>query len=304
MSDGWLGVRALVTGATGFIGSHLVSRLTGLGAVVHAVSRRVREHVDGGQTWHMADLCDAEQVSTVIRAAEPDVVFHLASEVTGAREVRLVRPTLESNLDSAVNLLTAVADEAPAGRLVLAGSVEEPRPEDGATVASSPYAVAKWAVSGYARMFHELWDVPVTTLRIGMVYGPGQRDLRKLIPYVTTALLRGEVPELGSGTRLVDWVYVDDVVDAFLAAASSARAPGREFDIASGTQLSIRDTVELLAKIVGANQQPRFGAIADRPLDRAQVADIGPAGELLGWRPRIALETGLRRTADWYSATL
>jgi UDP-glucose 4-epimerase len=301
---GWLGVRALVTGATGFIGSHLVSRLTGLGAVVHAVSRKVREHVDGGQTWHVADLCDADQVSSVVRAAQPDVVFHLASEVTGAREVRAVRPTLASNLDSAVNLLTAVADSAPAGRLVLAGSVEEPRPEDGAAVACSPYAVAKWAVSGYARMFHELWDVPVTTLRIGMVYGPGQRDLRKLIPYVTTALLRGESPELTSGTRLVDWIYVDDVVDAFLAAAVSEQAPGREFDIASGSQLSIRDTVELLAKIIGAHQQPRFGAIADRPLDRAQVADIGPAGEVLGWRPHVDLETGLRRTADYYSSAL
>jgi nucleoside-diphosphate-sugar epimerase len=76
------------------------------------------------------------------------------------------------------------------------------------------------------------------------------------------------------------------------------------FDIASGSQLSIRDTIELLAKIVGAHQQPRFGAIADRPLDRAQVADIGPAAELLDWRPRTDLETGLRRTADWYSSTL
>jgi len=297
---GWRGVRALVTGATGFIGSHLVSRLTGLGAVVHAVSRQV--HADDAATWHVADLCDADQVGAVIRAAAPAVVFHLASEVTGGREVRLVRPTLESNLDSAVNLLTAVADAVPNGRLVLAGSVEEPRPEDGDVVACSPYAVAKWAVSGYARMFHQLWDVPVTTLRIGMVYGPGQQDLRKLIPYVTTALLRGESPELTSGTRLVDWIYVDDVVDAFLAAASSAAAPGRVFDIASGSQLSIRDTIELLAKIIGAQQQPRFGAIADRPLDRAQVADIGLAGELLDWRPRTDLETGLRRTADWYSA--
>jgi len=301
---GWLGVRALVTGATGFIGSRLVRRLTGLGAVVHAVSRHVREHVDAGETWHVADLCDADRVSSVVEAAQPEVVFHLASEVTGAREVRLVRPTLASNLDSAVNVLTAVASAAPAGRVVLAGSVEEPRPEDGAAVACSPYAVAKWAVSGYARMFHELWDVPVTTLRIGMVYGPGQGDLRKLIPYVTTALLRGESPELTSGTRLVDWVYVDDVVDAFLAAAQSDQAPGREFDIASGTQLSIRDTIELLAKIIGAHQMPRYGAVADRPLDRPQVADIGPAGELLGWHPRTSLETGLRRTADWYSSIL
>lgn len=299
-SHGWTRTRALVTGATGFIGSHLVRRLRSLGADVHAVSRR-QVAVADGVTWHAADLADADATAELIRSSAPDLVFHLASAVTGAREVKLVRPVLDANLGAAVNLLTAVAD-APGTRLVLAGSVEEPRGAE--PVPSSPYAAAKSAATGYARMFHELWGVPVTVLRVAMVYGPAQPDTTKLVPYVTLALLRGQQPELSSGTRLVDWVYVDDVVDAFLAAAVTERAAGQVLDIGSGVQVSIRDTIELLAGIVGGAARPRFGAIADRPLDHAQVADPAPAGDLLNWHPTTTLADGLRHTVDWYAATL
>src|SRR5262249_40839542 len=147
------------------------------------------------------------------------------------------------------------AELAPDTRLVLAGSVEEPRRGHGDAPAS-PYAVAKWAATGYARMFHRLWDIRVSVLRVAMVYGPGQPDTTKLLPYVTLSLLREEDPQLSSGTRLVDWVYVDDVVDAFVATAECDAAIGEVFDIGSGHQVSIKDTVLLLAGIVGSTAQP------------------------------------------------
>jgi nucleoside-diphosphate-sugar epimerase len=293
----WRATPVLLTGATGFIGSHLATRLAALGAQVHAVSRRPPAPHDGW-IWHAADLSDPAATTTLVAGIRPHSIFHLASAVTGARDLGLVQATMAGNLIGAVNLLTAVATEAPETRLVLAGSVEEPT--DG--TAPSPYAVAKWAATGYARMFHQLWGVATTVLRIAMVYGPGQPDVRKLVPYVTRTLLRGEDPELASGTRLVDWVYVDDVVDAFLLAAQTDRAAGRVLDIGSGTQLSIRDTVELLATLVGGSARPRFGAIPDRPLDAAQVSDPTAAGEVLGWRPTTPLRDGLLRTIAWYSA--
>lgn len=300
---GWHGASVLVTGATGFIGAHLVRRLGALGARVHAVSRSPRERTGPGETWHVADVSDPEAIENLLLSTRPAVVFHLASEVAGARDPRLVRPMLESNLAGVVNLLTTVTDM-PGTRVVLAGSLEEPRPGDGETTPSSPYAVAKWAAGGYARMFHELWDVSVTTLRIGMVYGPGQQDTTKLVPYVTLALLRGEEPRLSSGTRQLDWVYVDDVVDAFLAAGTTPQAAGRGFDIGTGTRTSIRDTVELLSRIVGGSPRPRYGAISDRPLDSARIADITSAAETLGWCPEVGLEKGLRLTAAWYADRL
>ncbi|WP_433250306.1 NAD-dependent epimerase/dehydratase family protein [Streptosporangium sp. CA-135522] len=300
---GWYGMRVLVTGATGFIGAHLVRRLGSLGAQVHAVSRKPREKTGRGETWHVADVSDADAIENLVRSTRPAVVFHLASEVAGARDPRLVRPMLESNLASVVNLLTAVADS-PGTRVVLAGSLEEPRPGEGEAAPSSPYAVAKWAASGYARMFHHLWDIPVTTLRIGMVYGPGQQDTRKLVPYVTLSLLRGEEPRLSSGTRQLDWVYVDDVVDALVAAGRVPEAAGQSLDIGTGTRTSIRDTVELLGRIVGSSLRPRYGAISDRPLDSARIADIAPAAEVLGWRPVTGLDEGLRLTAAWYADRL
>lgn len=284
-------MRVLVTGGSGYIGAHLIRRFTD----VHAVSRRPRESVHG-ERWHVADLADADQVTKLIDEIGPDAVVHLASEVTGKREVGQVGPTLRGNLLSAVNLLTACAGRDI--RLVLAGSVEEPRP--GATP-SSPYAVAKGAATGYARMFHELWQVPVTVLRVAMVYGPGDPNHARLLPYVSLSLLREEEPELTNGTRLIDWVYVDDVVDAFVRAVECDTA-GHVLDVGSGTQTSIRDTVELLVKVAGSDIRPRYGAVASRPLDTAQLTDIVPTARKIGWRPKTGLEEGLRRTYEYYNS--
>lgn len=289
----WGSASVIVTGATGFIGSQLVRRLAAMGATVHAVSRRAAE--SDGARWHVADLSDPEQTTELIKETKPQAVFHLASAVTGARDVELVGQTVAGNLIGAVNLMTALTRESPGSRLVLAGSVEE-------ATALSPYAVAKAAATRYAEMFHQLWGLGVTVLRVAMVYGPGQPDVAKLVPYVTRALLAGDEPRLASGTRLVDWVYVDDVVDAFLLAARSESAAGQVLDIGSGVQVSIRDTVELLARLVGGAARPRFGAIPDRPLDNAQVSDPTAAGEVLGWRPTTTLREGLERTITWYAA--
>ncbi|MET8000784.1 NAD-dependent epimerase/dehydratase family protein [Nonomuraea glycinis] len=301
----WHDTRVLVTGATGFIGSHLVRRLSTLGAQIHAVTRRPPEASRHGEQWHVADLSDAAATADLVARVSPEVVLHLASEVTGVREPGTVAPTLAGNLTAAVNLLTAVTGT-PVRSVVLAGSVEEPR--DG-LAPSSPYAAAKAAATGYARMFHALWQVPVSVLRVAMVYGPGQPDTTKLVPYVTLSLLRGQDPELTSGSRMVTWVYVEDVVDAFLLAGADGAAAGQVLDIGTAEPVSIRDTVELLATLVNDTAvdrtvRPRFGAVAARPLDRTQRSDPGPAERVLSWRPATGLEAGLRQTVAWYAERL
>jgi len=184
-------------------------------------------------------------------------------------------------------------------RVVLDGSLEEPDRGSGA-VPSSPYAASKWAGSVYARMFHELYGLSVVTLRLFMVYGPGQRDVRKLVPYTILTLLRGRAPEVSSGKREVDWIYVDDVADAFVAAAHIDGVDGEIVDIGSGELHSVRDIVERLTRLVAPEVEPLFGAVEDRPCVQVRRADTEMTAARLGWRPATRLDEGLSRTVDWY----
>jgi UDP-glucose 4-epimerase len=290
------GRRLLVTGASGFIGTRLCRRAAEAGALVHAVSRAPRGGNDDLR-WERADLTDEAVVRHLVRRVEPEVVVHLASEVGGSRDLAVVLPMLRANLLAAVHLMVAAA-EAGRPRVVLAGSMEEPDFGDPDAVAQSPYAVAKWGQLAYARHFAALHELPVVHLRVFMVYGPGQLDLRKLVPYVTVSLLRGEAPRLTSGVREVDWVYVDDVVDAFLRAAVARGAPGRSLDVGSGRLVSARAVVERLAALVGG--EVGFGTVPDRVLERVRVADPVPAEAAIGWRPRTPLDGGLTQTVAFY----
>jgi UDP-glucose 4-epimerase len=296
------GRRLLVTGASGFIGARLCRRAIEAGAIVHAVSRGPQGEA-GGLRWERGDLTDDAVARDLVRRVQPDLVLHLASEVSGGRDLRLVLPMLRANLLAAVNLMVACA-EAGCPRVVLAGSMEEPDIGDPDAVAQSPYAIAKWGALAYARHFQALHELPVVHLRVFMVYGPGQLDLRKLVPYVTVSLLRGEAPKLTSGARAVDWVYVDDVVDAFLRAAVAPGAEGRSLDIGSGELVTARSLVLRLHELVGGDADLAFGAIPDRALERIRAADPAAAAEALGWRPGTPLADGLAQTVAFYRSNL
>jgi nucleoside-diphosphate-sugar epimerase len=290
------GRSAIVTGASGFIGTHLCRRLRDAGVEVHGVSRTGSGHAHVAQWWR-ADLADPHETRSIMRQVSPDLVFHLASQVGGSRALDWVVPTVKNNLLSTVYLLAAAA-ETGCNRIVLAGSMEEPT-DPVAAIPSSPYAAAKSASTAYARMFHALYDLPVVVLRLFMVYGPEQRDHTKLIPYVGLSLYRGETPELGSGRRLVDWVYVDDVTEAFVTAAATDGVEGETFDVGTGELVSVRAVVEKLTLLIDPSIRPRFGAVPDRPFESSPRADVDKSFLSLDWRARVPLDEGLRKTASW-----
>jgi nucleoside-diphosphate-sugar epimerase len=298
-SSSAFGKKVLVTGASGFIGTHLCSRLHQMGAEVHGISRVVRAVEDRSVHWWRGDLSDISTVQTLMSALKPDVIFHLASHVAGAREVGRVLPTFASNLASTVNLLTA-ATELGCQRLVLAGSLEEPSADEVDAIPCSPYAAAKWASRAYARMFYELYRTPAVIARLFMVHGPGQQDLRKLVPYVILSLLRGDPPQLSNGQRPVDWIYVEDVVDGLVALALTAGVEGCTIDLGSGTLVPVRTVVEQIVQIIDTEVEPRFGAVAERPFEQIRVAETAQTYATLGWKPRTSLTTGLEHTVAWY----
>jgi len=140
----------------------------------------------------------------------------------------------------------------------------------------------------------------VVIARLFMVYGPGQQDMTKLIPYVTLSLLRNEAPQLSSGTRQIDWIYVEDIVDGLIAAAQAPDIEGSTIDLGSGSLVPIRTVVEHLVNLVNPTIDPLFGALHDRPMEQVQVAKVSETFDKIGWKPTVSLEKGLALTVDWY----
>ncbi len=294
--------RVLVTGGSGFIGWRLCARLAHEGAQVDATVRTtpLPPELDGRVASHGVDLADRSSVDSLLDRLRPDIVLHLASHVAGARDQALVLPTFEANLASSVYLLDA-ATRVGCRRFVQTGSLEEPAEDSSAdAVPSSPYAVAKWAASAYGRMFHALYGAPVVLARLFMVYGPGQWDIRKLVPYTILALDRGDAPRFSSGTRAVDWVFVDDVVEGLIRLAAAPRIDGARVDLGSGTLTTVRTVIETIFELMAPDEEPDLGGRTDRPMEQVRVADLAASERLIGWCPETPLDAGLRLTIDWY----
>ena len=290
--------RVLVTGATGLIGRHVISLLDER-LEVYAVSRS-RMPPNDGIHWLSCDLTVPGSVRDLVEKVEPAVVLHLAGAVRGDRSLDAVQPTLTTNLVATVELLEA-ATRARVKRIVVSGSLlEEPSGEAAASVPPSPYGASRWASTSYARMFHTLFDAPVTILRPSYAYGPGQ-DATKLLPYVITMLLRGERPNLSSGNRRMDFVFAEDVARAFVAAATAPAADGEIIDIGSGTMTRVCDVVATAVDVLGEDfPRPVFGAVPERPFEQEIHVDTEPATRLLGWNASTSLGEGLRKTVAWY----
>ncbi|MCK9638241.1 MAG: NAD(P)-dependent oxidoreductase [Methylobacter tundripaludum] len=293
------GKKILITGASGFIGSHLCRVLIKRGCEVHAVSRKERDTDCVEMRWWQVDLTDSQEVENLFFRLKPDFVYHLASFVAGSRDLSLVIPMMNNNFITSVNILNA-ASKIGCQRLFLIGSMEEPASGNPEATPSSPYAAAKWASSAYGRMYHALYQVPVVILRLFMVYGPDQQDLKKLIPYVITCLLRDEPPMLSGGQRMVDWIFVEDVVAALVMASQAKDIEGKTIDIGSGELISVKTIVESLFRMVNPKILPHFGTLADRQLEQTRVAEIELSKSLLGWHPTTSMEEGLELTVKWY----
>ena len=290
------GIRCLVTGASGFLGHHLLAALAREGAETVALSRRPRAETPGAR-WRAVDLERLDAVESALDEERPEVVFHLASLVTGRRELELVVPTFRSNLAAAVHVLAA-ATRVGCRRVVLAGSMEEPEPGEAPV---SPYAAAKGASSLYARFFRAVYETPVVTARVFMAYGPAQRDLAKVVPASILAALEGRRPPISSGTRQVDWIYAEDVAGGLLALARAAGVEGGTFDLGSGELVTVRAVVERICRATGV-EGPEVGALPDRPLETVRRARPAATLERAGWRPEVDLDEGLARTIAWYRA--
>ncbi len=303
-------MRALVTGGAGFIGSNLVDALVGRGdevTVIDDLSTGRRENLGGalagGARLVEADVRDADAIRDLAEDARPEAVFHLAAQIDVRKSV--ADPALDArvNVEGTIAMLEA-ARSAGARRFVntsTGGAIYGegrivPAPEDHPVAPEAPYGQSKFAAEGYCDLFNRLHGVSTVSLRYGNVYGPRQDPLGEagVVAIFCGRLRAGERPIVfGDGLQVRDYVHVDDVVAANLAAAGSD-ATGA-FNIGTGRETSVLDLVEVLAPHATAPFDPEHQP--ERPGEVRRIAlDATRAREELGWEPRVGLADGIERT--------
>ena len=292
--SGLSGKRLLITGAAGFIGSHLTNMVCEAGATVYGTSRVERTSNRENFTWLTCSFDDIETVRYHLEQIKPDIIYHLSGAVTGSTDIKNVHATYHSLVTSTVNLLT-VATEIGCERIILIGSCREPANQD--ENPNSPYAIAKWAASAYGKMFWECYQTPVTIVRTFVTYGPGQPS-GMLIPHVIRVLLNQENPKLSSGKWLTDWIYIDDVVEGIIAASLADGVKGTTIDLGTGVLTSVKDVVLKIEKNISSGGKPLFGALSDRTSERTLIADVEKTFAKLKWRATTTLDNGLDKTIN------
>ena len=290
------------------IGSHLVHRLLASGYRVAVLVRPRGNRVRLQQIAHElhlveADITDGAAVRAAVVNFQPQVVFHLAGTLWGRPTVTTERHVTVSVLGT-LHLLEAV-HEVPGARVVFTGSssvygggtrLHEGQLPTPGSINGAAKAAASLLVQTYARE-HKLETVE---LRLFMPYGPWEHPSR-LIPHVILSALSGEDVRMTQGTQQRDVIYIDDVIDALMLAATRPVHPGVVLNIGSGAGLSVRDLVGRILRLMGDPVQPRPGAVPMRPDEMMEMsADISAAREQLGWTPRISLDEGLRKSIAWF----
>jgi dTDP-glucose 4,6-dehydratase len=307
----------IVTGAGGFIGGHLVSRLVADGARVRAFVRYNSRGDRGTLDWFdpatipdveviAGDLRDIESVTRAMRGV--DTVFHLAAQVAIPYSYVNPRDFFEVNVLGALNLAQA-ALSAGARRLIHTSTSEVygsartvPITEDHPLEPQSPYAASKVAADKLMDSYHRSFDLPVTVLRPFNTYGPHQ-SARAIVPTIISQALAGRTLQLGSLHPRRDLSYVEDTAAAFVAVAEAGeQVIGRTLQLGTGTDVSIGELVDLVGEVLGKELTVELDPTRVRPPKSEVVRLISSpslAAELAGWTPSVSLRDGVVRTAEW-----
>ncbi len=314
----WTGVRTLVTGADGFIGSHLVERLLELGAEVRAFCMY---NSNGSLGWldsmpgsgrSRLDVClgDIRDSRYVEKACDGiDTVFHLAALIAIPYSYQAPQSFIDTNITGTLNVLESVRRNR-CRRMVHTSTSEVygtpmdvPIRETHPLQGQSPYSASKIAADKLCESFHCSFDVPVTILRPFNTYGPRQ-SMRALLPTVLVQLLSGENKvKLGRLDSKRDLTYVADTVEGFILAGGTDGIEGDVIQLGTGRTVSVEEIVRMAVRLVGIDaeiiqEKERFRPDASEVM--ILLSDPSKARERLGWMPRFDLETGLAETIAWF----
>ncbi|WP_185976204.1 NAD-dependent epimerase/dehydratase family protein [Mycolicibacterium sp. 018/SC-01/001] len=312
-------MRTLVTGAAGFIGSTLVDRLLVEGHSVVGL-----DDLSSGRSENLgpaerhdafdfvkADIVDADLIG-LLADVKPEVIFHLAAQISVSRSV--TEPVFDSSVNVVGTVRLAEAARSAGVRKVVhtssGGSVygatpRYPTDEDNPLDPASPYAASKVCGEVYFGMFRNLYGLDCSHIAPANVYGPRQDPHGEagVVAIFSRALLAGRPTKIfGDGTDTRDYVFVDDVVDAFVRASGEAGS-GQRFNIGTGVETSTRQLHSEIARAAGTPDEPEFHPPRLGDVRRSCL-DNSRAGSVLGWQPQVPLSDGIARTVDYFRSEL
>ena len=304
-------MRVFVTGGVGFIGSHVTDAFLDRGdevSVVDDFSSGLAGRLNSRVTVHKLSVTDAWSLTTLVQAYRPDLICHLAAQIDVRASVADPARDAQANIVGTINVLEAA--RAAGARVIFASSggalygrdAAKPAPEGSPILPESPYGVAKLCAEHYVGLYNRLHGTRHSVLRLANVYGPRQDPAGEggVIAIFCARVLAGKAPVIyGDGTQTRDYIYVGDVVRAFIAAADSRR-PGT-WNVGTGTETTVLDLIAIVGSCADRAVTPEFAAARLGELPRSAVAS-GLAGEELGWRPRTALADGVRKVYQWIGA--
>jgi len=317
----WQGRSVLVTGAGGFLGSHLVADLVRAGAEVTVLRRHRRPPTPVIAGWLDAvtiaegDLADESLLERMLEEQSVSTVFHVAAQTQVGVARRQPTGTFMSNIAGTWSVLEAVR-RSPAVEQVLIASSDKaygaqprlPYDEEMPLLASEPYDVSKACAEMLAVTYHASYGTPVGITRCANLYGPGDRNWRRLVPGTLRSVLQGERPVIRSdGSLLRDYLYVKDGASAYLrlaeAMADDAALAGQAFNFSGEQPLTVLEMVERVQDAAGTSLEPLIvnDAVGEIP---AQHLSAAKARETLGWAPAYGLDEGLAETVAYFRALL
>jgi UDP-glucose 4-epimerase len=298
----------LVTGGAGFLGAALANRLLHDGhqvSVIDDLSAGDPSRLDPAVLFTRGDVADIPKLWTLLHGV--DCVYHLAARVSVAESVFYPRDYNHVNVGGTVSVMEAMRDVG-VKRVVFASSgalygeqAHQPVAEGQSPKPNSPYGVSKLAAEYYIRTIGALWGIETVSLRIFNAYGPGQQTRPAHPPvvphFLKQALSGGSLVVFGDGEQTRDFVYVDDVVDALVAAATASGVDRQVINVGSGVAVSVNATLTTVERVVGKSVSVIHNHDQSGGVSRL-CADIRRARHLLGCNPQVGLEEGLRMTVE------
>jgi len=300
----------LITGASGFIGACLARSLADSGQEVHLVLRDAAKSwrlqgKEGSFSVHTADITDYAALSAAVKEIRPQQVYHLAAYGAYAHQ-KDPKASVETNVLGTINIVNTCSEYAES--IINASTSSEygvknhSMHEDDVLEPNSIYGVTKSAATLYCSHMARENGVPITTFRIFAAYGYYEEPVR-LTPSLIMPFLKNESPRLSSPDSVRDFIFVEDIIDAFTKAAKTKAARGQILNLGTGTQYTIGEVAAIVKNLTGSGKNALWGATEKKRQEPSMwLADMTKTKKVLGWKPKYKLRDGLRKCVSWYKA--